>query len=139
MRSPLLALILLCSCSPTSIDDYKKEGESLSWDIVHTLEKIQTREQLVQAAPLLKKKFNLLVDLMIEAKQFSGEFLEDSLEPNRANERLLAEFKRIYALEGGKAIIESAQREPLIRLDGAFQKKPSGYSKKRGRSIDRRG
>ncbi|MGE5196714.1 MAG: hypothetical protein ACM3JI_05235, partial [Anaerolineae bacterium] len=92
------------------------------------LKEINHREELIAATPKLKKKFNALVDLMIEARKFQKKHAEETLLDSRqqnfepiASEQLLMEIKRIYGIEGGRQIVESAQREALLRLD-AFER-----------------
>lgn len=118
--------LLAAACSPSSLDDFKKEGEAVSKSLVVILQKIETREDLTNASPKLKKKFEELVDLMIAARKYqilhpeeeSFNILEYELP---SNEDLITELKRIYSIEGGREIIEDTQREALLRLD-AFEK-----------------
>ncbi len=118
----LLFMVLLCGCNPNSLEDFQHEGEALCRSIVADLQDINNREDLVNASPKLKKRFNNLVDLMIEARTYSQEHPEEcALPPSTSSEQLLSELKRVYALDGGKEIVERAQREALIRLD-AFER-----------------
>ncbi len=114
----IVFITLLCGCNPSSLEDFQHEGEALCKSIVLDLHKVRNREELAQTAPKLKKKFNGLVDLMIEARTYSRLHPEAcALPPSATSEELLAELKRVYALEGGKEVVERAQREALIRLD----------------------
>lgn len=107
------------------MEDFQHEGESICRDIAKELKNIQTREELVKAAPKLKTQFNKLVDLMMEARAFQQES-EEVFDPMRAvsdaGDLLLVELKRIYKLEAGRETIEKAQKEALLRLD-AFERK----------------
>lgn len=116
-------LLVFCSCSPGSLEDYQYEGEAFARSLVKELKKIQTNEDLKGAEPLLKKKFNALVDLMIEAKEFQRKHPQeeevDVMHYNHPHsEALLEELKRVYLIEGGREMVEKTQREALIRLDG---------------------
>lgn len=116
----LISLLLLGSCAPSSLTDFQKEGEALSKQIAQDLREIDSREELIRAVPLLKKRLNALVDLMIAARKFQSEHPEECLpetEEYVASEDLLKELKRIYRIEGGREIIEAVEREPLFRLD----------------------
>jgi hypothetical protein len=118
--------LLLSGCSPNSLEDYQYEGEALCRVLVRDLRKIRSREQLLKAEPQLKKRFDQVVDLMIEARQFQQRHSEENgIDPTAYDhpysEQLLEELKRIYSLEGGRKSIERVQREALIRLD-AFER-----------------
>ena len=113
-------LLLFCGCGPSSSEDFRREGEAISRLIARDLKKLKSREELVQAEPLLKKRFSDLVDLMIEARKFQQKHPEEiALEDleHEVSDDFLVELKRIYHLEGGREIIENCQREALIRLD----------------------
>lgn len=120
----LFCIFFLCGCSPSSTEDFRKEGEAQVKKLTYELRKINSREDLTKAVPLLKKKFNELIDLMIQARQFQEMHNDNDLPATDqlASEMLCEELKRIYRLEGGREVIEKVQREPLIRFD-AFEKK----------------
>ncbi len=114
--------VLLCGCSPNSSEEFHREGEARSRALVLVLEKIENREQLLQAAPQLKKHFESLVSLMIEAREFQQKHLDDVAVEGVFDEgsddiRLEAELRRIYAIEGGREVIERTQHEALAQLD----------------------
>jgi len=123
-KTILLALLLLASCSPSSLEGFRNEGEKISKRLITDLQKIQTREDLIDKETLLKHRFISLVDVMIAAREFQEEH------PNAAvpevdeelSESLCLELQRVCSLEGGRDLIEASQREALIRLD-AFEKK----------------
>lgn len=121
LRIPIFALLLtLCSCSPNSSEEFHREGEARCRTLVRDLEKIESRQQLVLAAPQLKKHFEALIDLMIEAREFQQKHMDEAaLESDERTEdvRLEEELRRIYAIEGGREVIEKAQQEALARLD----------------------
>jgi hypothetical protein len=124
--STIWALLLLCSCSPNSSEEFQREGETHCSMLAADLQKIENREQLLLAEPVLKKHFERLIDLMIEAKQFQQKRFEDipteiPCEENAAEASLENELRRIYAIEGGREIVERAQQEALVRLD-AFER-----------------
>jgi hypothetical protein len=80
----------------------------------------------VKALPKLKKRYEEFTDLMIAAKEYQlnhpeEELLELNMADSDSNEILFSELKRIYAMEGGREMLERAQREALIRLDAAEQ------------------
>jgi hypothetical protein len=117
-----LVLGMLTSCS--NLEDYQKESEQICHAIVRDLEGVENREDLLAIESRLSKRFQGLVDLMIDMRQGMLDQLQQ--EPishfeNSHNDKLVFQLKRIYRLEGGRDIIERAQREALIRLD-AFER-----------------
>jgi hypothetical protein len=125
-RFRLLILISFISlgwgCSPNSLKDFHHEGEALSRALASDLREIHTKDDLIKATPLLKKRFEAFVELMIIAKEYQQKHLEEEipeavLSDLPSGESLFWELKRIYAMEGGRETIEKAQREALIRLD----------------------
>lgn len=131
MKKMFVVLVFLAACSPHSMEDFQREGESICRDITKELKKVQTREELVKSVPKLKLKFNKLVDLMIEARAFqqeSEEVFDPMVPASDGSALLLAELKRVYKLEAGREIIEKTQKEALLRLD-AFERKKLGAVK----------
>jgi hypothetical protein len=135
--STIGTLLLLYSCSPSSSEEFQREGETRCRMLAADLQKIENREQLLLAETILKKHFERLIDLMIEARQFQQKRFEDISteipnEENAAEASLENELRRIYAIEGGREIVERAQQEALVRLDAferALEKKKSTKEK----------
>jgi Tfp pilus assembly protein PilP len=117
-----LLLLVLVGCSPSSLEDFQHEGESLSRKLIKELAQIHNKSELHQAAPQLQKRFEQIVDLMIAARKYQQTHPdEDLMQDSPVSDALVQELKRIYQIEGGRQVIEKAQREALIRLD-AFEK-----------------
>ena len=118
----LSLFLMLCACSPSSLDDFRHEGESICREFAHELKGIETHEHLLKEAPKIKAYFDRLVTVMIQARKFQKEAEESQPlinEDSLASKALLGELKRIYQLEAGREIIEKAQKEALIKLDVA--------------------
>ena len=116
----------LLGCSPGSLSDYRHEGESVCRDIIGDLRSVETREDLTKLEPVLKRKFENLVSVIIEARQFQIRYPEEALAlsgplDSDVSDLLKQELQRIFGIEGGKEIVERAQREAMLRLD-AFEK-----------------
>jgi hypothetical protein len=118
---------MLSACAPNSLEDFQQEGQSLARQLATELQNVQTREDLQKASPKLKKRFDQLVALMIEARKFQQAHSEESsafdlysTDP-ATSDMLLCELKRVYRIESGREIIEKAQKESLIKLD-AFER-----------------
>ena len=119
MRPLILLLLLTCGCSPHSSEEFQREGKAQCRTLSEQLSKIESQEQLLKAEPELKKAFEALVTLMIEAREFQQKHLDVvAIEMEGKEEELLQEhLRRIYGLEGGREVIERAQQEALVRLD----------------------
>lgn len=117
----VFVLALLSSCQSSTLEDFRYEGASQVRLLIEDLKKVESREDLVQAGPVLKKRFEKIVDLMIQSRAYQQK--NPGLEigfysSNQAlSDSLLEQMKRIYALEGGKECVEKAQREAMLRLD----------------------
>ena len=127
-----ILFIWLSSCSPQSLEDYQQETRFLMRALIQELQTIEYPEHLSKSEPELRKKFNQLVDLMIQAREYQQERGLDA--PARVdallddNESLKMELRRIYSIERGRECIERASQEALIRLD-AYERQ---LKKKRG-------
>jgi hypothetical protein len=121
MKRVVLFLVLLWGCSPQSLEDYYHEGQTVAKKITDDLRHIHSREDLEMAIPALKKRFDELVNLMIDAREYQEkhpeEFFEEEAFAFSIDDELLEELKRIYEIEKGKELIEKAEREALLRLD----------------------
>lgn len=120
----LLSLVLLGAlggCSPSSSEDFQREGNALSRRLMKHLNSIETYEELLRAEPLLKKSFEAYVDLIIQAREYQKKHPDlVTTEGNgdfSVSEQLKEALRQIYALEGGREIVERAQQEALVRLD----------------------
>ena len=71
--------------------------------------------------PLLKKRFLQFAELMMAARAFQREHAGEAMPEDESNflasEALMEEMKRVYAIEGGRKIIEDAEKEALFALD----------------------
>ncbi len=115
----LFLFLTAAGCSFSSLEDFHHEGESRCRKLINELQQIHTSEELLRAEDVLKKHFESLVDLMIEAKRFQldhedAEYAADI--QHLVGNMLKEELRRIYAMEGGRAVIERAQHEALVRL-----------------------
>lgn len=111
----LILISLLASCSPSSPEGTRKKGEQIVGQLISQLQAIDSREELLHALPQLRKSFLELADLAVEGHACSEE--ETLPPPNpRLNEQLRQELVRIYALEGGRQMVEEAERDALNQL-----------------------
>ena len=116
-----ICLVFLSACQPTSLEDFQLEGACLCRALLKDLRQIECREDLVFMEPVLKRKFEKLVDLVIQARTFQQKNPEFEIPTQNINQilnsSLIEEIKRIYGIEGGRECIERAQREAMLKLD----------------------
>ncbi|MEN9343582.1 MAG: hypothetical protein RLZZ453_369 [Chlamydiota bacterium] len=112
--------VLFLGCSPRSPEEFQKESNRLCLEFAALLEKIQTKEQLVAQEYELKKTFESLVELIIQARLVQDESsLEWDVEVIPGSPKLKAELQRIYTLEGGRSFMERVGQEALVKLDAS--------------------
>ncbi len=90
--------------------------------LIKHLEQIESQEELLRAEPVLKKIFDAYVGLINQAREYqlkhTDEVATDGGSDFSISDALKEELRRIFAIEGGREIIERAQQEALVRLDG---------------------
>lgn len=114
-------LLVFSGCAPSSMEEYRREGEALCRSFTQDLQKIETREDLVKAIAKIKRHYEEIADLVIAAKDFKKEHIGEAIDSwnspdTLAGETLMLELKRIYRIEGGEELMENAQREAFFRL-----------------------
>ncbi len=114
----LLLLFVSASCGMRTIDDCRKEAEGVSRALLHVLEKIECRDDLLVHQAKLKKYFTKLAEVMIRAEEIRREGKTGVLyqgDPT-LGERLRSELARVYNIAGGRELVEASQQEALLRL-----------------------
>lgn len=119
-------MVVVAGCSPGSLKDFRLEGESICRDIIDDLQRVETRDDIARLEPVLKRHFEKLVSIIIQAREFQIKYPEEALafqgpQDAEVSDIMKEELQRIYRIEGGKEIVERAQRESMLRLD-AFEK-----------------
>ena len=111
-----LLLQLVVGCGPSSAEDFREEGRRIASELTDELKQIKARNQLVASQESLTKKFDELVDVMIQARLCkvlaSPISIDDAL-----NIELQAQLLRVSRLEGGLEVLEKCQKSALHRLD----------------------
>lgn len=117
----LLLAPLTTACAPTSLSEYRAEGEGQIKKLLEELAQIESVSQLENKEIRLKKRFSTIADLMIAAKKFQIKHPEDIEEVTtwqvEVSEALKNELKRLYEIEGCAEKIEEIQRDSLHKLD----------------------
>jgi ABC-type enterochelin transport system substrate-binding protein len=117
----VVLVLLLYSCGPQTLEDYRREGRQSVRSLAKELSCIQTRQDLITAGPKIKKKFDELVDLMIASREFyerypSEEMIPLGEEDREASDELRQEIERIGRIQGAEALLAKYQEEALDRL-----------------------
>jgi hypothetical protein len=117
----VLPLCFLLACSPSTLSEWRVEGISIVRDLVEELEQIETLKDLQVRNSSIKKKYNKLVQIMIEAEKYDE---EDAVRPGSFfSDALRDQYIRIYRIEGGKEELFDMQKEGLHKLDLYLSKK----------------
>jgi hypothetical protein len=107
-----LAFFFLGGCGTSSLSDLRQEGEFQTKKLAEELRQIETREDLDHSLPKLRRRFNKLADVLVEARRYS----EYEPSPSEISEELFLELARLYEMPGGREAIETAQLEAIQRL-----------------------
>ncbi len=106
----------MVSCSPSTLSEWRVEGVSIVRNLVEELEGVTSLEELEAKKGSLKKKYNQLVYVMIEASHYEEE--EGDLVPDSFySDALRDQYVRLYEIEGARALLFEIQRESLHKLD----------------------
>jgi 3-phosphoglycerate kinase len=83
------------------------------------LDKVQSKQDLIDHSSKIKKEINAFTDLMILAKEMEGEENQRmvSAEDEILSSELKEAMKRVYQIEGARELFENLQRDALHRLD----------------------
>jgi hypothetical protein len=109
-------LVTLFSCTPSTHEDMKKEGQKIISQIILELHSITTREELVKKRNVLKKNFDRLALLIIESEKINNNIYKDDEDFNLYSDELKNQMIRIYEIDGGQELIESYQKNALRLL-----------------------
>lgn len=108
--------LFLVACSPSTLSEWRVEGVSVVRDLVEELKEIHTLKELEAKKPSIKKKYNKLVSIMIEAERYDQE--EDSFTPESFySDALRDQYLRLYQIDGCRELLFSIQKESLHKLD----------------------
>jgi nitric oxide reductase activation protein len=109
----LIFAVLLAGCSPSTIEDLRCQGEAETRKLAQELKRIESKEALQRSLPRLRKRYNRIAALLLEARKFPD---ASPMEPTSASEELFVELARLYEIPGGREMVETAQNEAVHRL-----------------------
>lgn len=117
----ILLLIFLTSCGSQSLEDYRREGRESTRKLTSILRQVQSRRDLIEASPLLKKEFSRMADLMIAARETYESHHELKMlglveEDHEYSNQLRCELDRVCRIEGAEKILAKCQEEAAWRL-----------------------
>lgn len=120
----LVVSLTVFSCSSPSPDDYREEGQGIVRSLVHDLQKVRTRQDLIAAVPKLQMQFERLVDVIIAAEQHcdSKGAASEAFGDHLLSDELRTELLRVYQLPEGCELIEKCQEGAFTRLEKALSK-----------------
>lgn len=108
MLRGVIIFLLLCAC--TSSHNFQEESEEKCSELVAILEKADSLDDLLKVENDLRKKFNEIAALMVKSRKFYEKHPNNhTVKPIPSSSALLDELKRIYAIKGGREVIERAQ------------------------------
>lgn len=133
-----LIFLFLTSCAPTSLAELRSEGEAQTRKLVQELRAVESKEDLQEAIPRLKKQFNKLADLAVESRSFTHPG-----SPSGSSERgLPLHFVRrgeaAYGRRGGTDASPSVGREesePSMASEELFAELARLYEMPGGREL----
>ncbi len=115
MLKRALIFLLLCACSPKSSEEFLSQSEEKCSELVAILEKSESLDDLLKVENELKKKFNEIATLMVQSRKFHEKHPSNHpVKPIASSAALLDELKRIYAIKGGREVIERAQSDAQL-------------------------
>ncbi|KAF3363215.1 hypothetical protein PHSC3_000231 [Chlamydiales bacterium STE3] len=106
-----LLMLLLSSCGPSSLEDYKDLGRRKTQKLLEELQKIQNRDQLLDAEKELLTHYEEIAELMQAVAKFHKQHPKDPLPPltfqdHELSDKLRLEILRISRFDGGREIID---------------------------------
>lgn len=118
MKLLLVTLLFLVSCGPSSLEDYKEQGKMKTRQLLGELQKIQNRDQLLDAEDSLKACFRDLGELMLAVEKFrkghpQAELPYLTFQDHDLSDQLRFEIIRICRFDGGKEIFDKIRSEGL--------------------------
>ena len=120
----LFLVFFVIGCSPSTVQDCKREARGIIKSLTADLKEVQTREDLIDHEKTIQKKSRELVSLMIRLKKLEEKGLTIPKDDDQTfSDALMQEMKRIYTIQGGRELIERFQREALLELDAFDQKR----------------
>ena len=91
------------------------QSEEKCAELVAILEKSESIDDLLKVENDLKKRFSDIAALMVQSRKFHEKHPSNlPVKPIPSSAALLDELKRIYAIKGGREVIERAQSDAQL-------------------------
>lgn len=106
--------VCLTSCSANGLEDVQEEAHTVMKQMTELLSRVETREELLKKKSDLKKYYDQMAKILIEANHFD-DAEEDKIFLS-SSKGLLAALAKVYEIDGCKEIIEQCQVTALRTL-----------------------
>lgn len=120
MKKSLIILLLLCSCSIQTKEDFETQARGQIERLSRELQTIHDLETLKDHEKSLKKKFNQLTDLMVNYHQFLEKHPEAASPPSDPLVIQAAFLKEalsdVLKIEGAEHALIDIEKDSFIRL-----------------------
>jgi len=115
MWKKALFFLLLIGCTTEKPEEFLSQSETKCAELVAILEKAHSLDDLLRTESELKKKFNEIAYLMVQSRKYHQQHPSDHpIQPVPSSSALLDELKRVYAIKGGRELIERAQADAQL-------------------------
>ncbi len=130
MKFWCLSCIFLCffSCAPSGTEEFQIQGEVILKKLVAELSEVKNGKDLAVRKKKIKKQLADLTDILMASGRFAEKH-PDSFDTRREELEetvfaLRCELFRIYALDGGREMMEELQKDSFLKLS-LFEKTES--------------
>jgi hypothetical protein len=116
-----LWLCLLLACS-SSLPQRQQRAEEKARALLKELRQIRSRDELMGSRSRIAKLYAQLAQALVDADQYYTSHPDEELRPAPPdlNSELKQELQRLYAMEGGRELLELAQEQALERLSAQY-------------------
>jgi hypothetical protein len=111
-----LFLLILCGCTPESLEDVRAQGEAETRRLVFIFRSIDSKSDLEKNWLAIQKQYSKIADLVLALRKISDKTASNQ-EVSPYAEELFLELARLYELPGCKELIESAQGEAIRKMN----------------------
>jgi hypothetical protein len=114
----VLGLVAFLSGCETSMPSHQRRAEKRAEALLTELQEVKRRDQLLASQERIAKAYRQLAEALVEAEQYRKHHPEEGLAAvgDELGTQLKRELQRLYAMEGGRELLESAQEEALEQL-----------------------
>src|SRR5262249_39629795 len=108
----LIPLLLVVGCEP-SVRQRQERAQARAEALLEELQAVRRRDQLTVAQPRIERLYTQLAQELVALEQAGG---AEPQPTSPMSVQLREELQRLYAMEGGRELIETAQEKALQLL-----------------------